>query len=83
MIKVYTLTNCSYCKELKEFLIQDNIEFSEVNIDLPENEKEFSELAKIAESEVVPMVKIDDKLLVPNKSFHTILDGYNLIKKLL
>ncbi len=83
MIKVYTLKNCQYCVELKTLLEKDNIVFLEIDIDLPENEKEFSDLAKIAESETVPMVKMGNKLLVANRTFHTISEGHLLIKKLL
>ncbi len=82
-IKVYTITDCPYCTELKDYLIKDNIEFIEVNIELPENEPEFIEVSKLAKSEVVPLIKIDKRLLVPNVSFHTIYDGFMLTKKLL
>ncbi len=83
MIKLYTLKNCPYCVELKSLLEKDNIEFLEIDIDLPEYEKEFSEIVKIAKSETVPMVKVGNKLLVANLSFHTIKDGHLLVKKLL
>ena len=82
-MRVYTIPDCSYCNELKSLLNNDNIPFTEINVELPENEKEFIELTKISESEVVPLVKLGNKLLVPNKTFHTINDGYLLIKKLL
>ena len=83
MIRVYSINNCPYCQELKGLLVEDKIEFEDINVDLPENEKEFADIAKIAESEVVPMVKIGNKLLVPNRTFHTIVEGHLLIKKLL
>ena len=82
-MKIYTLTHCPYCVELKNLLISDNIPFTELNVDLPENEKEYASITKLAGEEVVPLVKIKNMLLVPNKSFHTIYDGYLLIKKLL
>lgn len=83
MVRVYTFPECPYCQELKGLMISENIEFEDVNINLPENETEFSNIAKIAESEVVPIIKIGNKLLVPNRTFHTIMEGHLLIKKLL
>lgn len=82
-MKIYTLTNCSYCVELKNLLKGDNIDFTEINIEAPEYINEFAEITKLAGEEVVPVIKLNNILLVPNKSFHTIYDGYKLIKKLL
>ena len=41
MLKLYTLSNCIHCNELKSLLKNDKIEFQEIDVDLPENEKNF------------------------------------------
>ena len=83
MVKVYTMKSCGYCISLKEMLINDGIEFAEIDIDSPENSEEFKSICEITKSETVPIVKVGSRLLVPNVSFHTITDGYLLTKKLL
>lgn len=83
MIRVYTINNCPYCAELKRMLTVEGIEFTEVNVDLPENEMEFNKLHKITRSNDVPIIKIEKQLLVPEISFKTIQEGVDLIKKIL
>ena len=83
MIRVYTIEKCPYCKELKQLLTNEGIEFIEVNVDLPENEPEFNKLYEVTKSYDVPMVKIDKNLLVPNISFKSIKEAADLTKKFL
>lgn len=83
MIKIYTITNCSFCAELKELLKTENIEFIDVNVDLDENEAEYNEINRISQSDDVPIIKVGKQLLVPNISFQSIKEGVYLIIKLL
>lgn len=83
IIRVYSIPNCPYCAELKDLLIKENIEFVDVDVDLPENEEEFKKLFEITKCGDVPMVKIGQQLLVPNISFQSINEGFDIVKKLL
>jgi glutaredoxin 3 len=83
MVRLYSIPNCPYCSELKELLIKDNITFIDINVLLSENETEWNELHKITKSDDVPIIKIGKQLLVPNISFHSIKECYELTKKFL
>ena len=83
MIRVYTIDNCPYCAELKEILTNEGVEFTEVNVDLPENEPEFNLLYEVTKSNDVPVVKIGNRLLVPTISFKSIRECYEITKILL
>jgi len=83
MIRLYTIDNCPYCTELKELLMKENIEFTEVNVNLPENQDEYNKLHEITKSDDVPIIKVGKQLLVPNISFKSIKEGFDLTKKFL
>ena len=38
---IYTIDSCPYCTELKEILTKEGVEFTDINVNLPENEKEY------------------------------------------
>jgi len=82
-ITIYSVPQCPYCNELKEGLTKDGVEYRDVNVLLPENQKEYDVIFEKSNSDEVPIVKIGDTLLVPNVSFHTINEGIELTKKLL
>ena len=81
MIRLYTIPNCPYCTELKDLLIKEDIEFTEVNVNLPENQDEYNKLHEITKSDDVPIIKVGKQLLVPNISFKSIKEGFELAKK--
>ncbi len=83
MIRIYSIPQCPYCNELKALLIQEEIEFEDINVNLPEHLAEFNKLSEITKSDEVPIVKVGKQLLVPNVSFKTITEAVELTKKFL
>ena len=83
MIKIYTIPSCSYCSELKQILTSEGIEFSEINVNLPENQDEYEKITEITKSDQVPIIRVKSQLLVPNVSFNTIVESVSIIKKFL
>lgn len=82
-VKLYTIQNCPYCKELKGLLTKYGIDFDEIDVNLPENEVEYANLSKITKSDDVPIVRVGKQLLVPNVSFRSIKEAAELTKKFL
>lgn len=82
-VKIYSIENCPYCTELKEILTQEGVEFTDVNVNLPENEKEYDQIHEVTKSEEVPIVLVGKQLLVPNVSFQSIRECADLTKKFL
>lgn len=83
MVKIYTIPQCPYCTELKEKLRENNIEFVDVNVYLEENKEEYKMITEKTNSDEVPIVRVGTQLLVPNISFHSISEAYDLTKKFL
>jgi glutaredoxin len=82
-VTIYTMSECPYCTELKNLLEQENIEYRNVDIDLPENQEEFQQILEVSNAEEVPIVRIEKQLFVPNVSFKTITEAVELTKKFL
>lgn len=82
-VTIYTMSDCPYCADLKEKLEKENIEYRNVDIDLPENQKEFGQILEVSKAEEVPILKIDKQLFVPNISFKSINEAVELTKKFL
>ena len=83
MTRVYSVENCPYCKELKEMLTNDGVEFIDVDVNKPENEDEFNKLYEVTKCDDVPMVKVGNQILVPNVSFRSIKELFYLTKQFL
>jgi glutaredoxin len=64
-------------------LTNEGIEFTDVNVDLPENEEEYNKIYEITKAEEVPIILVNKQLLVPNVSFKSIKEAANLTKKFL
>lgn len=82
-VTIYTMSDCPYCADLKEKLTNENIEFRNVDIDLPENQEEFNKILEVSKAEEVPILRIDKQLFVPNVSFKSITEAVELTKKFL
>ena len=83
MVRIYSIQECPYCTELKEILSAEGIDFTDVNVNLPENEEEYNKIHEITQSEEVPIVRVNNQLLVPNISFQSIREAVELTKRFL
>jgi glutaredoxin len=83
MIKLYTFPECPFCQELKHLLNEDNIEYKDINVNLPENKIEFDNISKITNSIEVPIIRIGKQLLIPNISFQSIPEACSIVKNFL
>jgi len=82
-VRIYTIDNCPYCAELKSILTNEGVSFTEVNVNLPENEKEYNQIYEKTKSDEVPIIKVGNQLFVPNVSFKSIREAADLTKKFL
>jgi glutaredoxin len=82
-VTIYTMSECPYCADLKTKLTNENIEFRNVDIDLPENQEEFQKILEASNADEVPILRIDKQLFVPNVSFKSINEAVELTKKFL
>lgn len=81
ILKVYTMENCPYCKELKGLLDKEKLDYIEVDINDEKNKEESDTVFKVSKCESVPIVRVGNQLLAPDISFFTIKEAFNLTKK--
>lgn len=62
MVKIYSTPTCVYCKTLKDYLSKNKIEFQE--IDVSKDEKVLQEMIKKSGQMGVPVVEIDEEVIV-------------------
>jgi len=61
MVKLYSTPGCVYCKTLKEYFKNRNIEFTD--IDVSKDEKELNKMIKDSGQLGVPVVDIDGEII--------------------
>jgi len=83
MVKIYTIENCPYCRELKNLLTNEGIEYTEVDVNKDENQVEFDKIYEVSKCNDVPMVRVGNQLLVPNISFKSLNECFQLTKQFL
>ncbi len=67
MIKVYALSTCPWCKKLKQFMKDNEIPCTVVDVDLlqgTDKEAALSEVDKVAGRRAFPITVIDDDVVV-------------------
>ncbi|MFX0132509.1 MAG: glutaredoxin domain-containing protein [Candidatus Hodarchaeota archaeon] len=65
-VKIYTISTCMWCKQLKRKLIKKKIEYSYLDIDLldkPEKTEIISQLKKYRNILAVPMMFVNDEFI--------------------
>jgi glutaredoxin len=78
---VFSMEGCPHCDNLKNQLKEANINFIEKDVD--ENERLYESFSRKVDSEYLPAVIVDKKVFLPERSFKTIDDGVELIKRYL
>lgn len=61
-VKVYSTPTCPYCKMVKQFLKENNIEFEDV--DVASNQTAAQEMVKKSGQMGVPVLDIDGQIVV-------------------
>lgn len=61
-VKVYGTPSCPYCKMAEDLLSENGVAFEKV--DLSENEAEMNRIADETGEFAVPVIEIDDELIV-------------------
>lgn len=82
-VKIYTSKGCPHCTKLKRILSILMIKFNEIDVDLIENEKEYEEIASKYDNYYIPAIKIEDKILLPERDFKTMTDAAGKVFKIL
>mgnify|MGYP003673608074 CR=1 FL=1 len=82
-IRLYTTDKCPFCKEMREYFEADNIEFTEVNVLKAVNKAEFDKIREVSGADSVPIILVGKNILVPDRSFRTIKEGFEITKKIL
>jgi glutaredoxin len=82
-VRIYTMKGCGYCSEFKELMTNEGITYKEIDIDEPSNKLEFNKLMEVSNADSVPIVIVGKKILVPERSFFTIEEGFETVKRLI
>ena len=80
-IRIFGIEGCSYCEEIKTKLNEGNIEYRYIDIDLEENKVEAEKVFEVAQTDRVPVIVVNRTILAPEKSFETIDEAYETIKR--
>lgn len=78
-ISVFSMKGCPHCENLKNKLNENNIEFVEIDID--ENELIYERFSKKVNNDYLPAILMGKTAFVPEKSFTTIDEAVELVKK--
>jgi glutaredoxin len=73
------MKGCPHCDNLKNKLKENNIEFVELDID--DNNLLYDRFSKKVDNEFLPAILIGKTAYVPEKSFTTIDEAVELVKK--
>lgn len=61
-IKIYTTPTCPYCLMAKDYFVKKKIKYEE--IDVSNDQKAAEEMIKLSGQPGVPVIKIDDEVIV-------------------
>lgn len=66
MVKVYSLSTCPWCKKVKRFLDEKNVQYEVVDVDLAqgdEQKKALEEMEKLTGRRSFPVTVINDRVI--------------------
>lgn len=75
------MDSCHLCQSLKKELSDIGVEYEEKNLKDRTTQIEFNKLSTHTQSDKVPVCIINNKILLPERSFRSIEECVNLIKK--
>ena len=78
-INVFSMKGCPHCDNLKNKLKENNIEFVEIDID--DDNLLYERFSKKVDNEFLPAILIGKTAYVPERSFTTIDEAVELVKK--
>jgi len=84
-VVLFTMDGCPYCKDLKDMLTTESIEFIEADID--ENVEEYELFKQVTNNEYVPAVMIVEegttnaKFYAPERDFEDLEKAVTLIRE--
>jgi len=77
-IEIYTNSNCGYCKQLKDELTKNNIEFEEkLTTDFKD---EFQTVVNLTGLPSTPVIKYEDEYFVPGRDYSNPQQLINLLE---
>ena len=77
-VRVFSMKGCPHCDNLKNQLKENNIKFSDIDVD--KHEELYEKFSKKVDNEFLPAIMIGIKAFVPDRSFNTINEAVDLIK---
>jgi len=83
LVVIYTLGHCSYCTKLKKRLDEMNITYISKDIEDKIHEREYEIMKKRGDNDLIPLIRIGNRLLIADKDFDTIDEAVESIKVLL
>ena len=66
MVKVYSLSTCPWCKKVKRFLDEKEVQYEAVDVDLVQGEeqaKALAEVEKLTGKRAFPVTVISDQVI--------------------
>ena len=70
MIKVYALSTCPWCKKVKKFLDEKNVEYDVIDVDLAQGDDQkqaLEEVEKLTGKRSFPVTVINDEVILGYK----------------
>ncbi len=70
MVKVYALSTCPWCKKVKKYLDDKNVQYDSVDVDLAQGEeqkKALEEVEKLTGKRSFPVTVINDEVILGYK----------------
>jgi glutaredoxin len=86
-VVVYTMKHCPHCKDFKELLEQEGIEYYDRDID--DNEEEYELFSEITKNDMVPAMMIiegsedshESFLYAPENDYNELTEAVDIIKE--